>query len=99
MFYKALGFVVNNVDSTDTTTATTVEYPAGLESQAKAVAAAVHGAKVTETSSVARVTLILGTNGVQANGLAPASSTSSHPAPTGTHAPKAPTTGTLGCIN
>jgi LCP family protein required for cell wall assembly len=77
---KSLGFRIDTVDSTDATTQTTVEYPAGMEAQAKAVANAVRGAKVLQTSSVRRVTLVLGTNGVQANGLvAQTPSQSAHP--------------------
>jgi hypothetical protein len=101
---KRLGFHVNTVDSTDVTTATTVEYPTGLEAQAKAVAAAVHGAKVVVTSSVQRVTLVLGTNGVQVNGLQDATSgaASSAVAPATRSAPSgkpAAAPATLGCIN
>ena len=101
---KRLGFVINTVDSTDTTAATTVEYPPGLEAQAKAVANAVHGAKVVPTSSVQRVTLVLGTNGVQANGLDRPSAGASAPAGQSTAAkhtgtPATKNTGSLGCIN
>jgi LCP family protein required for cell wall assembly len=72
---RTRGFKVNTIDSTDSTTATVVEYPSGMESQAKAVAAAVKGAKLLQTSTVPRVTLVLGTNGVQVNGLAASSTT------------------------
>jgi LCP family protein required for cell wall assembly len=91
---KALGFRTNTVDSADLTTATTVEYPAGQEAAAKALATVVKGAKVVETSTVSRPTLVLGTNGVQVTGLAASSTaTSTAPATTGTSASTA-TTGT-----
>ncbi|HEY3629238.1 MAG TPA: hypothetical protein VGL21_00005, partial [Jatrophihabitantaceae bacterium] len=47
----------------------TIEYPNGAQAPAKAVAAAVPGAQLVQTSSVKRVTLVLGSNGVQARGL------------------------------
>jgi LCP family protein required for cell wall assembly len=103
---RTRGFKVNTVDSTDSTPATVVQYPSGMESEAKAVAAAVKGAKLLQTPSVRRVTLVLGTNGVQANGLA-ASSPTKQATATGTAKKSAkPTnasvdarTGGLGCIN
>lgn len=73
---KVLGFRTATVDSTDGTAATTIEYPAGSESQAKAVAGVVKGAKLLETPTVQRVTLVLGTNGIQVAGLAGGSVTS-----------------------
>ncbi len=106
---RQLGFKVNTVDSTAATAATTVEYPYGLEAQAKALAGAVPSAKLVQTSSVARVTMILGANGVQVSGLSPAQSSaqpsghatsigSSHPKPT-TSSTTAATIDGLGCIN
>lgn len=72
------GFHTATPDSTDTTARTTIEYPAGMERQAKAVAHYVTGAQVTVSTSVHTVTLILGTDGKQVNGLA------SSPAPSNT---------------
>jgi LCP family protein required for cell wall assembly len=66
---RAAGFHVDTVDSTDPTAATTVEYPDGAQSAAKAVAAEVPGAQLVRASSVRKVTLVLGSNGVQVNGL------------------------------
>ena len=60
---RTLGFHTNTVDSTNATSATTVQYPPGSEAAAKAVGNAVHGATLVETSSVSRVTLITGSNG------------------------------------
>jgi len=98
---KRLGFAINTVDSTDETPATTIEYPAGSEAQAKAVANAVRGAKVVPTAAVQRVTLILGTNGVQVNGLDRPTSAASRPATSAraTKKPAAKTPASLGCIN
>ncbi|MDT4939327.1 MAG: hypothetical protein QOG80_2998 [Pseudonocardiales bacterium] len=97
---KKQGFRTNTVDSTDSTTATTIEYPAGLEAQAKALANAVSGAKVVQTSSVPHVTLILGTNGVQVNGVTTVTGATTHARATASSAKStAPTTGSLGCIN
>jgi LCP family protein required for cell wall assembly len=68
---RTAGFRVDTVDSTDPTAATTVEYPDGAQAAAKAVAAQVPGAQLVRTDSVRKVTLVLGSNGVQAKGLAP----------------------------
>ena len=69
---RTVGFHVDAVDSTDPTAATTVEYPDGAQSAAKAVAARVPGAQLARTNSVRKVTLVLGSNGVQVKGLGPA---------------------------
>jgi hypothetical protein len=93
---RRLGFKINTVDSAPSLTpATTVEYPPGKEAQAKAVLAQVPHAKTVATSDVARVTLVLGTNGRQVRGLtAPSSApTAAHPS----HSKDA--TGGLGCID
>jgi LCP family protein required for cell wall assembly len=66
---RALHFQVNTIDSTALTSATTVEYRPGETAQAKAVAGVVPGAHLVMTSTVARVTLVLGTNGVVVSGL------------------------------
>jgi LCP family protein required for cell wall assembly len=106
---KTLGFKIDVVDSAQNdAAATTIEYPPGGQSGAKALAAAVPGAKVIQTSSVKRVTLVLGANGVQVKSSA-GSGTQSHastsaatkPAagkPATTKAASAPAGG-LGCIN
>ncbi|MEO8888180.1 MAG: LCP family protein [Jatrophihabitantaceae bacterium] len=92
---RKLGFHVNVVDSTAATAKTLIEYPPGRQAAAKAAEAVVPGALMTETSTVSRVTLVLGTDGRQVNG-------QSTVAPTTTSAPdSAPVskTGGLGCIN
>jgi LCP family protein required for cell wall assembly len=105
---KTLGFKVDVVDSAQSDAAATmVEYPAGEQSAAKALAAAVPGAKLIETSTVKRVTLVLGTNGVQVKGLRAASGSGTKTrTATGTAkqtAAKKPAAsapaGGLGCIN
>ncbi len=71
---RQAGFKVDTIDSAAATVATTIEYPAGQQSQAKAVAATVPGAAYAETSSVTRVTLVLGSNAVQVKGAASSAS-------------------------
>jgi LCP family protein required for cell wall assembly len=69
---RKLGFRVDVVDSTpNPITATVIQYPTGRAAAAKAVAAVVKGAKLVQTSAVARVTLSLGTDGRQVTGLTP----------------------------
>ncbi|SDJ35299.1 transcriptional attenuator, LytR family [Frankineae bacterium MT45] len=109
---KKLGFHVETIDSTDPIPQTSVEYPAGLQGKAKAVAAATPGAKLVLTTAVNKVTLVLGANGVQVKGLAsqagpiststPAASNATSNAASsspGTGARKAPVAAGLGCIN
>ncbi len=90
---KADGFKVDTVDSTDEAAATLIEYPNGLQAQAKALAAAVPAAKLTETSAVSRVTLVLGGNGVQDKALQAAASGTASVAG-GATGGSAPSTGT-----
>jgi LCP family protein required for cell wall assembly len=79
---RAAGFHVDVVDSADPTAATTIEYPNGAEPAALAVAAQVPGATLAETSSVHKVTLVLGDNGVEVGTLRPGETpTSGSPAP------------------
>ncbi|WP_420369540.1 LCP family protein [Curtobacterium sp. L1-20] len=58
----ARGFQVGAPGSSETTKATQVQYPAGQEAQAKAVAAVVPGAVAVRTTAVTGVTLVLGTD-------------------------------------
>jgi LCP family protein required for cell wall assembly len=95
---RANAFKINTVDSTSSTTRTTViEYPAGREAQAKAVAQVVPRAKAVMTPDVVRVTLVLGSDGRWVTGVA-------QPAPNSGRAHKSgsgssdPTHG-LGCID
>lgn len=67
-----LGFHVDAVDSTSSpVTRTAIQYPPGRAAEAKALAAVVAGASLQETSQVHRVTLILGEDGRQVDGLVP----------------------------
>jgi LCP family protein required for cell wall assembly len=59
---NALGFHASVGTSTGQIPTTTIEYPAGLEAQAKAVARELPGAEVSETPAVATVTLLIGTD-------------------------------------
>lgn len=106
---KALGFKVTSPQSADSSAMTVIEYPTGMEGQAKALATAVRGAKLVQ-ASVPRVTLILGRNGVEVNGVSTGTSGSTrdttparttkaaNPTTPRTSAPVSPTQG-LGCIN
>jgi LCP family protein required for cell wall assembly len=91
-----LHFRVNDVGSADPTTQTTIQYPAAMAKQAKALLAVVPRAKTVQTDQVHRVTLRLGTNGVQVKGLTTAGAPGG-----GGRAPAAAKdpTGGLGCID
>jgi LCP family protein required for cell wall assembly len=72
---QKLGFKTTIPAATsDVVDKTVIEYPKGSESAAKAVAAAVPGAALSESSKVSSVTLVLGNNGVQVKSLMPAGS-------------------------
>jgi hypothetical protein len=60
-----LGFHVDAPANGAGQTTTTITYPAGDEAQAKAVAAHVPGATVTASTTVRRVTLTLGSDGIE----------------------------------
>ncbi|MBW8871975.1 MAG: LCP family protein [Leifsonia sp.] len=67
---------------------TVIQYPAGQEAQAKAVAAFLPGASVQETSSVSTVTVVLGDDGIMpaapaAAGTAPKPNPAPAPTPSG----------------
>ncbi|ROP80660.1 LytR family transcriptional attenuator [Curtobacterium sp. PhB115] len=74
------GFQVAPAGSSETTKVTQVQYPAGQESQAKAIAAAVPGAVAVRTSAVSGVTLVLGTDGKTAKAATQPSAAASTPA-------------------
>lgn len=86
--------------TTDVVAKTVIEYPKGDESAAKAVAAAVPGATLTESTKVSSVTLVLGNNGVQVKSLMPSGSSSSASAtPTGSDGTVTTNAAQAGCIN
>ena len=98
-----LGFSVGTPANGTRQTDTTITYPKGMESQAKAVAAHVPGAAVTVSTSVSQVTVTLGTDGHQVSaGAATAPSTAAAggaaAAPATTAVPAQNFTGTS-CIN
>lgn len=61
---RELGFTAQAQPSPSVSDTTSIRYPEGKESQAKALAAVVPGAKVVRTSDVSQVTLVLGDDGV-----------------------------------
>ena len=94
------GFKVATVDSAANTAATTVEYPDGGQAQARAVLQRVPKAKAVLTPGIARVTLVLGTNGREVAGLSanPAASPGSS-STTAAPASSSASNGGLGCID
>jgi hypothetical protein len=88
------GFKIAAVDTAPSASAKTiVEYPSGMQSQAAAVAAHVPGA-ATSQGSVTVVTLLLGSDGLQATGAAPSRAASSAPP----SSPASRTADQAGCI-
>jgi LCP family protein required for cell wall assembly len=62
---RQLGFKVGTVDTAHARSTTTViEYPAGMQAQARTLAEQVPGAQGQQTNSVHRVTLLLGADGL-----------------------------------
>jgi LCP family protein required for cell wall assembly len=96
---RRMGFHVETIDSTPSpVAATAIQYPPGKAANAKALAAVVKGAELVPTSSVKQVTLSLGSDGRQVDGLA--GRVRDHPAPKAKHAAKPPHRANgLGCIN
>ena len=82
-----LGFTVGTPANGTRQADTTITYPQGMESQAKAVAAHVPGAAVSVSRSVSQVTVTLGTDGHQVSAGASAA-----PSTAGGGAPAAPAT-------
>ncbi|MBF4616114.1 LCP family protein [Curtobacterium sp. VKM Ac-1376] len=76
----ARGFQVAPAGTSATTKATQVQYPAGQESQAKAIAAVVPGAVAVRTSGATGVTLVLGTDGKAVTAVSEPSAAASTPA-------------------
>ena len=62
---RQLGFKVGTVDTTSGTSATVIKYPDGMQSQAKTLAAQISGIQAEQTNSVKRITLLLGSDGLQ----------------------------------
>ena len=71
---RALGFHTDLIDSTREPVSTTaVQYPPGQAAAGKALAAVVPGAELMRTAAVHRVTLVLGSDSRQVQGVAPVS--------------------------
>ena len=78
-----LGFHTTTPSSTPTpTTSTLIEYPVGMEAQAKAVAAHVPGALVSASTAVHQVTLVLGADGQHVHTFPDAPTPGTQPPPT-----------------
>jgi LCP family protein required for cell wall assembly len=94
------GFKTATPGDADSRASTTIQYPAGNEGHAKAVAAYFPGATL-EVASVTDVTVILGTDGIQATDPAAATDAPAPADPSSTAAPAAPTTSYAqgACIN
>jgi LCP family protein required for cell wall assembly len=93
-----LGFTTATPGTVAAQSTTTIEYPTGMESAAKALAAAVPKAALQPTSSVSGVTLVLGTDGTHVSAaIAPTPAASSGAAATPGSAAKGFAQGA--CIN
>jgi LCP family protein required for cell wall assembly len=95
---QKFAFHINAVDSAASTAVTVIEYPAGREAQAKALAAVVPHAQPMLSPGVARVTLVLGSDGRWVKGVAPARAASSSGSGRQDTGGSDPTHG-LGCID
>jgi LCP family protein required for cell wall assembly len=89
------GFVTGTPETIAAVPTTTIEYPAGMEAQAKAVAAYLPGAVATETASATDVRVVLGTDGIVVTAPAVADPAVPAPAPT----PAGTTYAAGACIN
>lgn len=76
---SARGFQAGAPGSSETTKTTQVQYPAGQEAQAKAVAAVVPGAVAVQSAAVTGVTLVLGSDGKTVSAPAAAGGSSAAP--------------------
>jgi hypothetical protein len=88
--------------TSDVVAKTVIQYPQGQEAAAKALAAAVPGAAVSQSSKVDTVTLVLGNNGIQVKSLMPTGHPSSTPSPSGSASSDGTVTtnaAQAGCIN
>ena len=98
---RSQGFQIGTIDNHNPpNTQTTIEYAAGMESQAKTLSAYVPGAVLVK-ASVTRLTLLLGSDGLSAKAKTPASSATSAPTSTSTSTSAAPKPKAIdsGCIN
>lgn len=93
------GFVIGKTGTAaSASTSTVIEYPDGMQAQAKTLAAYVPGATLQQVSSVNHVTLLLGADQLSAKAL-PAKKTAPASHAASTHAPAKPKAIDSGCIN
>jgi LCP family protein required for cell wall assembly len=93
------GFHTGDPGDADTRSTTTVQYPAGSESQAKAVAAYLPGASVQQVAGSSGVTVVLGADGIMPSAPAAGSTSGSTPAPAPTPSSPAHSYNAKTCIN
>jgi hypothetical protein len=101
--FAQLGFKTGQpADADATQKTTTIYYPQGMESQAKAVLDHLPGATAAESSTYKTVTVVLGTDGLMPSAAAPSSAPSAAaPQPSASATPSSPTTNytKTTCIN
>ncbi|NYD74505.1 LCP family protein [Leifsonia soli] len=95
----AAGFKTGTPGDADTRATTVIQYPAGQEAQAKAVAAFLPGAAVQETSGVSTVTVILGDDGIMPAAPSAGGAATAPPAPAPTPSGPAANYSSTVCIN
>jgi hypothetical protein len=93
----SLGFKTVAPADQATSTITYIAYPAGMEAQAKALAAYVPGASVTASTNVTGVTLVLGSDGITVT--IPSTTSTAAPTPTPTPTSPAKAFTATSCIN
>lgn len=77
---RQLGFKIGTVDTAKSRSAMTViEYPQGMQAQAKTLAAQIPGVTGQQTNSVQRVTLLLGADGLTVSSAHSSPSATQHP--------------------
>jgi LCP family protein required for cell wall assembly len=94
----SFGFVGGTPGSASSRAATTIQYPAGQEAAAKAVAPYLPGAAVVETTDVTGVTIVLGSDGQTPAPLPTAAPVAPAPAPAAP-VPEGTTYASGACIN
>lgn len=99
--YKDAGFNIATPGNHASVDTTSIEYPKGMESEAKAAAALLPGAAVTQSSAVSAVTVVLGADGLMPGSGGSASAPSGSGAASSTPAPTPSTKSysSASCIN
>lgn len=96
---KNLGFLTGDAATVSTQPLTTIEYPAGMEGEAKALSAFVSGASVVASTDVSGVTLLLGGDGKRVTKPVAPQPTAGAPAPAPAPAPASKGFAEGACIN